>query len=359
MRIIQLIDSLDIGGAERMAVSYANSLEKSIEFSGLVASRKEGELKNKMDAGVSYLFLNRKKSVDLNAIFNLRNYCKNNKVQIIQAHSSSFFLACMVKLMLPKIAIIWHDHYGNFVPPKRKNSFFIRIFSVLFQGVIAVDFDLEAWSKKNLFCKNVIYLQNYIPENKEYSRETILHGIDGKRVLYLANLRSQKNHLMLVEVVNSIYKKFPDWTFHLVGSDLKDDYSETIKAKIKNYQLEEVIFLYGAKKDVENVIKQSDIGVFTSNSEGLPLALLEFGLYKKPVIATNVGQIPFVIKQNISGFISEPKDVIAFSTNLATIQMDEKLRVKFGDELHKTITENYRENVVISNYISWISKIKI
>ncbi len=359
MRIIQLIDSLDIGGAEIMAVSYANSLVKSIEFSGLVTSRKEGELKNKMDSGVSYLFLNKKKSVDFNAIFKLRNYCKNNKVQIIQAHSSSFFLACMVKLMLPKIAVIWHDHYGNFVPPKRKNSFFIRIFSVLFQGVIAVDFDLEAWSKKNLFCKNVIYLQNYISENKEYSRETILHGIDGKRVLYLANLRPQKNHLMLVEVVNSIYKKFPDWTFHLVGSDLKDDYSETIKAQIKDYQLEEVIFLYGAKKDVENVIKQSDIGVFTSNSEGLPLALLEFGLYKKPVIATNVGQIPFVIKQNISGFISEPKDVIAFSTNLATIQMDEKLRVKFGDELHKTITENYRENVVISNYISWVSKMKI
>ena len=110
MRIVQLIDSLDIGGAEKMAVSYANSLSKSIEFSGLVASRKEGELKNKMEAGVSYLFLNKKKSVDFNAILKLRNYCKKNKVQIIQAHSSSFFLACMVKLLLPKIAVIWHDH---------------------------------------------------------------------------------------------------------------------------------------------------------------------------------------------------------------------------------------------------------
>lgn len=359
MRIVQLIDSLDIGGAEKMAVSYANSLSKSIEFSGLVATRKEGELKNKMDAGVSYLFLNKKKSVDFNAILKLRNYCKKNKVQIIQAHSSSFFLACIVKLLLPSIAVIWHDHYGNFIPPKRKNSFFIRIFSVLFHGVIAVNLDLEAWSKKNLFCKNVIYLQNYISENKEYFRETILHGIDGKRVLYLANLRPQKNHLMLVEVVHSIHKNFPDWTFHLVGSDLKDDYSETIKAKIKGYQLEEVIFLYGAKKDVENVINQSDVGVFTSNSEGLPVALLEFGLFKKSVVATNVGQIPFVVRDNFSGFISEPKDVATFSTNLATILKDEKLRVKFGDELQKTIAENYTENVVISNYISWVSKIKL
>ena len=280
-------------------------------------------------------------------------------MQIIQAHSSSFFLACMVKLLLPKIAVIWHDHYGNLVLPNRKGAFFIRIFSVLFHGVIAVNLDLEAWSKKNLFCKNVIYLQNYISENKKYIHETILHGIDGKRVLYLANLRPQKNHLMLLEVVNNIHKNFPDWTFHLIGSDLKDDYSETIKAKIKDYQLEEVIFLYGAKKDVENVINQSDVGVFTSNSEGLPVALLEFGLFRKPVVATNVGQIPFVVKHNISGFISEPKDVAAFSTNLATILKDEKLRVKFGDELYKTIAENYTENVVISNYISWVSKIKL
>ena len=36
MRIVQLIDSLDIGGAEKMAVSYANSLSKSIEFSGTI-----------------------------------------------------------------------------------------------------------------------------------------------------------------------------------------------------------------------------------------------------------------------------------------------------------------------------------
>ena len=39
MRIIQLIDSLEAGGAERMAVSYANALSEDIEFSALVATR--------------------------------------------------------------------------------------------------------------------------------------------------------------------------------------------------------------------------------------------------------------------------------------------------------------------------------
>ena len=44
MRIVQLIDSLEAGGAERMAVNYANELAGQIDFSGLVVSRKEGLL---------------------------------------------------------------------------------------------------------------------------------------------------------------------------------------------------------------------------------------------------------------------------------------------------------------------------
>ena len=60
MRIIQLIDSLEAGGAERMAVSYANALAQEIEFSALVATRKEGPLLNQIESNVPYLFLNKK-----------------------------------------------------------------------------------------------------------------------------------------------------------------------------------------------------------------------------------------------------------------------------------------------------------
>ena len=355
MRIVQLIDSLDIGGAEKMAVSYANSLSKSIEFSGLVVTRKEGKFKNKINDEVSYLFLNKKKTIDFNALLKLRNYCKKNKVDSIQAHSSSFFIACMVKLLLPRISVIWHTHSGISSYLLQKRSYLIQLSSFFFKGIIAVNLELKEWSKKNLFCKNVIYLQNYIIENENHIKKTILHGHKEKRVLYLANLRHPKNHFMLVEVVNKIHKKFPSWTFHLVGNDLMDDYSDTLKAKIIECQLEKVIFLYGSKTDVENIIMQSDIGVITSNSEGLPVALLELGFYKKPVVATNVGQIPFVVKHKISGFISESQDVEDFSKNLSLMMQDEKLRVKFGEELAMTIKDGYSEDVVIENYLSWLN----
>ena len=106
MRIVQLIDSLEAGGAERMAVNYANALSESIVFSGLVTTRKEGALKKQIGEKVSYLFLDKKRTLDIKAIFKLRKYISSNQVQIIQAHSSSFFLAVLVKLSLPKVKII-------------------------------------------------------------------------------------------------------------------------------------------------------------------------------------------------------------------------------------------------------------
>ena len=91
MRIIQIIDSLEAGGAERMAVNYANALADRIVFSGLVVSRKQGALSNQVSNKVSYLFLNKKSSFDLKALFQLRKFVKQNRVEVVHAHGTSFF----------------------------------------------------------------------------------------------------------------------------------------------------------------------------------------------------------------------------------------------------------------------------
>ena len=56
MRIIQIIDSLEVGGAEKMAINYANALAQRIEFSGLIATRKEGDLKSQINENVDYFY---------------------------------------------------------------------------------------------------------------------------------------------------------------------------------------------------------------------------------------------------------------------------------------------------------------
>jgi glycosyltransferase involved in cell wall biosynthesis len=57
-----------------------------------------------------------------------------------------------------------------------------------------------------------------------------------------------------------------------------------------------LFFVYGSLQDVENILNQATIAVLSSQSEGLPIALLEYGLHKKPVVVTAVGDMPMLIK---------------------------------------------------------------
>jgi glycosyltransferase involved in cell wall biosynthesis len=354
MRIVQIIDSLEIGGAEKMAVNYANTLSKRVDFSGLVATRAEGNLKSQLSSPVSYLFLKKKSTVDFRAVLRLRSYCKNNKVEYLQPHSSSYFTALLVKLVYPKVAIIWHDHNGLSEFISSQKSFALKTASFFFKGIIVVNYKLKAWAEKELNCKKVIYLPNFTTIDNLESVETTLKGISGKRILCLANLRDQKNHFFLLEVAEKLKVSHPDWTFHLVGKDFEDEYSKQLRASITAKNLEYHVFIYGSKNDVKNIINQSDIAILTSKSEGLPVSLIEYGLSKKPVVSTKVGEIPLIIKDTVNGFIAEPNDTESFYQKLLKFTEDDNLQVQMGDALYRTIIENHSEEGVITNYLKWV-----
>lgn len=354
MRIVQIIDSLEIGGAEKMAINYANALSERIEFSGLVTTRAEGKLKNQLSNSVSYLFLKKKSTIDFGVVFRLKRYCKDNSVYFVHAHSTSFFLSVLLKIVYPKIRIIWHDHYGLSEYISSERSLTYKIPSYFFKGIIVVNYKLKAWAEMELNCRNVVYLPNFTTIDNSTSAETILKGELGKRILCLANLRNQKNHFLLLEVAEKLKQSHPDWTFHLVGKDFEDDYSKQVKLSIINKHLEDSVFVYGSKNDIKNIINQSDITVLTSKSEGLPIALIEYGLSKKPVVSTKVGEIPLIIKDGINGFIVDVNDTGLFYQKVVRFITESDLRAQMGDSLYKTVIQNNSEEGVIANYLNWI-----
>ena len=354
MRIVQIIDSLEIGGAEKMAVNYANGLSERADFSGLVTTRAEGNLKNQLNDSVCYLFLKKKSTIDFSAVFKLKKYCKENKVEFLQPHSSSYFTALLVKFIYPKVKIIWHDHNGLSEFISSEKSFALKIASFFFKGIIVVNYKLKDWAEKELNCKKVIYLPNFTTIDNATNAETILKGISGKRILCLANLRDQKNHFLLLEVAEKLKESYPDWTFHLVGKDFEDDYSTQIRGLIKRKHLENNVFIYGSKNDVKSIINQSDIAILTSKSEGLPIALIEYGLSMKPVVSTKVGEIPLIIKDGINGFIVDVNDIDLFYQKLLKFIIDDDLRIQMGNSLYQTVIKNNSEEGVMDNYLNWI-----
>ncbi len=357
MRVMQIIDSLEAGGAERMAVNYANALAITISFSGLVTTRKQGPLLHQLSKEVSYLYLNKKGKIDLKAVSRLRKFVVENKVEIIHAHSTSFFLAFLIKISYPSIKLIWHDHYGDSEFLSKRPSLAIRLTLPFFNGIIAVNQNLKLWAEQKMHFKNVVYLPNFPSEENQVAEHTFLKGIEGKRIILLANLRIQKNHFLLLEVAKKVRLSHPEWTFHLVGKDFEDDYSRQIRNLILESNLENSVFIYGSKKDVATILEQSTIAVLTSKSEGLPVALLEYGLYGKPIVVTNVGEIPLLIQDGVNGFMVETGNVQLFYDSLVKLMENDILQKDFGKALQETIIDNYSEQTVVKKYLDWLEKV--
>ncbi|OXB20792.1 alpha-1,4-N-acetylgalactosamine transferase [Flavobacterium tructae] len=358
MRVVQIIDSLDAGGAERMAVNNANALLNKIEFSGLVATRKEGKLKKQLDSNVSYLFLEKKKSIDFSAVFKLRNYIKKNRVDFIHAHSSSFFIAILIKLTLPGVKIIWHDHYGSRIKESVRQNKTLIACSFFFSSILVVNPKLEQWNKKNMRCKKVFFIPNFTPATVNELPSTILKGKEGKRIVFLANLKNPKNHIQVLKVFRDLKLKESGWSLHLIGKDFFDDYSNLLKNFIETYSLGNDIHLYDEQNDIKNILSQANIGILASTDEGFPVTLLEYALSGLAVISTNVGYCSDIIKEGITGLLFNPFSEIKMKNQLMKLIGDELLIKEFGINFKQSVIESYSEERVIDVLISAYKKSK-
>lgn len=350
MRVLQLIDSLQTGGAERVAVNIANALASTIEASYLCATRDEGLLKESIDARVNYLFLNKKKTIDFKAIKKLSRFVKRNKIDVIHAHSTSFFLATIIKKFNKNVKIVWHDHYGNSVFLESRSYKMLKKCSKHFAVVYSVNKALQDWASEKLNSKDVRYLPNFAVVNTGEAKTT-LKGEQNKRIIHLANLREQKDHFTLLKAFKEIVNSFPYWTLHCVGKDFKDDYSKAIQQEIKSLKLENNVFVYGSKPDITNILSQAQIAILSSKSEGLPIALLEYGLAGLPTIATNVGNCDLVIANKNLGQLVPSNNALALSQALINYISDmESARIK-GDNLKTHSQANFSVNSVAKTLV--------
>ena len=350
MRVLQLIDSLQAGGSERVSVNIANALSTKVEFSALCATREEGLLKESILKDVRYLFLDKKRTLDVKSIKKISVFVKENKVQIIHAHSTSFFLATIIKLLNKNTIVIWHDHYGNSEFLNKRKHAILKICSKYFSHIFSVNKSLEVWAKQKLKCKSVSFLPNFAASYKQL-KVTSLKGVAHKRIVCLANLRSQKDHITLVKAFKEVHTKYSDWTLHCVGKNFNDGYSKLIENEINILDLKKSVFLYETKLDIYNILSQCEIGVLSSKSEGLPLALLEYGLSNLAVIATKVGECENLIKNQFNGLIVNSSSAKELAEAIILYIESKDLRYAFAKRYNQHIKENYSVKVQIENII--------
>jgi glycosyltransferase involved in cell wall biosynthesis len=114
-------------------------------------------------------------------------------------------------------------------------------------------------------------------------------------------------------------------------------------------QINEKVDFLGWRSDVENILACADILLLTSDNEGTPTSVIQAGMAGVPTVATNVGSLPEVIENGVTGICTEP-DEDKLLMALETLVSNPKLRVSMGENARKDMSQRYSISKMIESY---------
>ena len=152
------------------------------------------------------------------------------------------------------------------------------------------------------------------------------------KVVMPATLLPLKAHVVAIKAVAKLAEKGLDiilWICGDVPNNLSADYKNQLISLCNELKIQDRIFFLGWRNDVLAIMKQADVMMLTSNTEGLPRSILEAMALGKPVIATRVGGIPELIRNDIDGILVEKGDFNAAAESLLRLRSP-SIRRKMG-----------------------------
>lgn len=343
--VMQVVDTLETGGAERVAVNIANFLPRGRYRSYMCTTRREGPLEELLAADVGRLRLRRRRRFDAKAIGRMAKFIRTNDIQIVHAHGASLFLAVAASLKARDARVIWHDHFGRCGTEERP-AWLYRIATRRVAGVIAVNEMLAEWSRAKLSipADRVWYVPNFVTAaggDEMREMRPSLPGNPGARIVCVANFRPQKDHVNLIRAMTIVVRRAPDAHLLLVGQTSDDPHCKAIRAEISAHGLEQSVSFLGQRGDVPEVLRACDIGVLASSSEGLPLSLLEYGAAGLAAVATRVGQCGEVLDEAKAGVLVAPSSPADLAEALVSLLSSAGRRMALGARLRERVASVY------------------
>jgi len=147
-----------------------------------------------------------------------------------------------------------------------------------------------------------------------------------------------------LDVVAEIKKRRIEIEFLVAGD------GELLEACRERIAAEELpVKVLGWQSDMERVLAASDIVILTSDNEGTPLSLIQAGMAALPVVTTNVGSIPEVVMDGITGIITNV-DVMEMADALEKLAGDVGLRARMGSAAQEFTMANFGVNRLVHDH---------
>jgi len=373
-KVVRIIARLNIGGPAINTVLLSAGLDKFGFKTCLVAGTvgvNEGDMeyfaREHCVKPVIVNDLTREINVlkDLKALWKVYRIIRREKPDIVHTHTAKAGTLGRLAAILAGVPVKVHTFHGHifdgyfsglatkvFIAIERflgrftdkvvvvsnsvENDVSVR-YNIISKGKVAViklGFELEKFFEAD---KN----EGRLRQELGIGSDVLLIGIVGRLVPI-------KNHKMFFDTIKLLYAKryTLNAKFIIVGDG-------ELRHELENYAgglgiKDKVVFL-GWRRDLENIYADLDIVCLTSLNEGTPVSLIEAMASGKSVVATDVGGVRDIVKNNENGLLVQSNDVDGFNKALLNMLEDREKRLEMGRYGRKFVNENFRKERLIKD----------
>jgi len=166
---------------------------------------------------------------------------------------------------------------------------------------------------------------------------------------YFAKMTPRKGHKYLIKSISEISKEFPNIMLVITSTG---PLVYELKTLSKNLGIEKNVLFTGKIEynHLYQLLKRIDIYAFPSLADLFPFAILEAMAAGKPIVATNVGGIPEVIKNGETGILIPPKDSKKLAESIRKFIKNPEEANKMGFKCRKLIEEQFDIQKIAYNF---------
>jgi glycosyltransferase involved in cell wall biosynthesis len=285
---------------------------------------------------------------DLKAFISLVSEIRDFKPHVIHTHTAKAgFLGRIASIisLQPSIRVhTFHGHLlnGYFGRFKRSLVVLAEKFLALFtHQLLAVgdkvrqDLLNAGIGSKNKFGLMPPGLAIGVLPDRQDSRTALNLPADTLQCAFIGRVTQIKRPDRFLDVVSEIKMRDVNLDFFIAGDG---ELLEMCRERIKQEDLP--VTVLGWQSDIERVLSSADMVVLTSDNEGTPLSLIQAGMAGIPVVTTNVGSVPEVVLDGVTGLVTG-LDVQEIADALEKLVNDKALRTKLGTSAREFTLSNF------------------
>ena len=363
LRVMFLLTSMPIGGAETLLVNLVRRLDRD-RIEPLVGCLKNRDVLGDELAGEIPVFENLiNHKYDFGVAWRLKKLFVDQRIDaVVTIGAGDKMFWGRLGARRAKVPVIlsalhstgWPDGVG------RLNRALTRITD----GFIAVarqhatfQVEQEKFPQEKVFLiPNGIDTDRFVFDEARRAQWRAETGIapDAPVVGIVAALRAEKNHDLFLQSAKRVSAKIPNARFVIAGDGPERPRLEQLATELG---IQRQVHFLGSTKDISGVLSMIDLFALTSHNEASPVSIMEALSCCRPVVATDVGSIDESVLEGRNGFLVPAGNEELMAARWIEVLSDASLRQRLGSAGREHIVENSSLDSMTEGYMSLVEQL--